>query len=272
MGPYLIITQAWFGSNKMTVLKENGKMVLSYCENLSFNSKSDWRLPDIKELGSIVSLPDLRTTDSITINTNIFTNTKQNHYWSSTTDSSASGLESQAYNIEFSLGLTYTHNKTCGSCSYYSRCVRGGKQKIHETNWEFVDGNGSKGINKHSESANASRPEFTVLNNNLYAAWSESASSPTRNTIRVAKFDNNSSWNFVDGDQKNGLSFTLTEAANNPFPIAYKNQLYVAWIENNEIRVSRMVSKLSSWMEMKLKGSIRTVSFMQGFEDGSLKR
>jgi hypothetical protein len=55
---------------------------LEYCENLILGGRSDWRLPTIKELESIVDL----TQYDPSINTTYFSNTEhQGYFWSSTT-------------------------------------------------------------------------------------------------------------------------------------------------------------------------------------------
>src|SRR3990167_9252666 len=58
---------------------------ITYCEGLSL-SYTDWRLPNIKELKSIVD----NTKDSPAINKIYFPNTNSSYYWSSTASASAS--------------------------------------------------------------------------------------------------------------------------------------------------------------------------------------
>ncbi len=60
---------------------------LSYCENLDFAGHTDWRLPNIKELISIVDL----TLYNPVLDTAYFTSSTSYHYWSSTTYTTFAG-------------------------------------------------------------------------------------------------------------------------------------------------------------------------------------
>lgn len=53
----------------------------NYCNNLELGKKDDWRLPTLNELKSIVKeVPP----EQVTIDTDFFTDTKLNYYWTST--------------------------------------------------------------------------------------------------------------------------------------------------------------------------------------------
>jgi len=88
---------------------------LIYCEELTLGAKNDWRLPNIKELKSIVDRNKYNPTISST-----FTNIISDTYWSSTTHVSTPG----AWVIFFEDGFDGWRNK---SDEHYVRCVRGGQ-------------------------------------------------------------------------------------------------------------------------------------------------
>ncbi len=88
---------------------------IDYCETLSFAGKEDWRVPNMNELFSIVSLINVDPT----INTTVFKNTASYYYWSSTT---YAGNTNYVWNIYFNQG----HGSTCTRGHIYNvRCVRG---------------------------------------------------------------------------------------------------------------------------------------------------
>jgi hypothetical protein len=93
-----------------------------------------------------------------------------------------------------------------------------------------VDGNGSNGINK-AAGKNAINPKFLTFNSEIYAAWSEDDGSASQ--IRVAKFDNSSSWDFVDGNLSTGINKTTGKNATDPAMAVLSNKLYIAWSEIN---------------------------------------
>ena len=88
---------------------------ISYCEGLSLGGFTDWRLPNIKELRSIV---DSAKSTAPAINATYFPATVSSNYWSST---SYAPNTSSAWYVYFNAGSVYYNSKTYG---YYVRCVR----------------------------------------------------------------------------------------------------------------------------------------------------
>ncbi len=86
---------------------------IAYCEDLTLGGHSDWRLPNKKELLSIVDYG--KYSPSIDA---VFTHTASRYYWSSTSHANDAGY---AWIVAFGYGYTYSYYK---SYSYYVRCVR----------------------------------------------------------------------------------------------------------------------------------------------------
>jgi len=89
---------------------------ISYCEALTLGGNDDWRLPNKKELLSIVDYNTYNPAIS-----SVFQNTTSNDYWSSTTYASGT---SPAWLVHFYAGYTDYGPK---SNYYYVRCVRAGQ-------------------------------------------------------------------------------------------------------------------------------------------------
>ena len=89
---------------------------LSGCESFTYASYTDWRLPNRRELMSIVNYQN----SSPAINTTYFTNTQSNYYWSSTTYVPTT---TYACGVRFDNGDVGNGNRTD---YYYVRPVRGG--------------------------------------------------------------------------------------------------------------------------------------------------
>jgi|GEM_PF-1261933 hypothetical protein len=92
---------------------------LATCEaDVTTGGQTDWRLPNVKELQSIVSY----SRASPAINVTAFPATQSNSYWSATTYQFP-GSEDDAWGVNFVNGYTSNGSKTN---SYRVRCVRGG--------------------------------------------------------------------------------------------------------------------------------------------------
>ncbi len=97
---------------------------LDYCESLNLGGFTDWRLPSIKELASIVDL----SRSSPAIDVFYFPNTAltTGYYWSSTTIIGGGGLEDRAWLIDF--GYTGRNIVWIDKLStFYIRAVRAGQ-------------------------------------------------------------------------------------------------------------------------------------------------
>ena len=95
---------------------------LILCEGLTLGSQSDWRLPNIKELGSIVDVSE--QTGIPAIDSTAFPNTQTGKsYWSSSPVSSTSASVT-VHHLDFKLGRVLNESK---SYDFYVRCVRGGQ-------------------------------------------------------------------------------------------------------------------------------------------------
>ena len=88
---------------------------IEHCEDLSLDGHSDWRLPNLNELTSIVD----DTKHNPCIDNAVFQNTASSVYWSST---ALVRYPSFAWYVSFRGGSQY-YSKTKTS-SYYVRCVR----------------------------------------------------------------------------------------------------------------------------------------------------
>ena len=93
------------------------KEALSYCEGLSLAKHTDWRLPNKKELQSIVAYGAYNPA----IDNDYFPDTMSSGYWASTTPA---GNINRAWNYDFGDGNDYGRKK---ASSYYVRAVRGGQ-------------------------------------------------------------------------------------------------------------------------------------------------
>ena len=90
---------------------------ISYCEGLTLGGRSDWRLPNINELGSIF---DFTKSSDPNIDSIAFPNTRSSYYWSSSTYAK---YTYNAWYVYFYYGGM--SDNTYKYYNYYVRCVTG---------------------------------------------------------------------------------------------------------------------------------------------------
>ena len=105
-----------YSDNSGSIKQANWTVAIDYCEALELGGQSDWRLPNLNELTSLVD--DTKYNPSIS---NVFENSASNGYWSSTSYASSSDY---AWIVYFYYGYQNYYRKNHG---YYVRCVRAGQ-------------------------------------------------------------------------------------------------------------------------------------------------
>ncbi len=103
----------WQDNKAVKTIERTWSDAKAYCKNLTLHGYSDWRLPNIKELDTIVD------TDNSPAIKNGFKNVTSFYYWSSSQDVSGSSI---AWEVYFGYGGAYDYD---GSVKGYVRCVRG---------------------------------------------------------------------------------------------------------------------------------------------------
>ena len=118
-GTILDIATGLVWQKQDTGTKRTWEQALIYCEGLDIAGYTDWRLPNIKELWSIVGPEDYEPS----IDTAYFPDTFYD-YWSSTTCASKT---SSALDVDFFDGHIGCEVGSGKLLNYYARCVRGGQ-------------------------------------------------------------------------------------------------------------------------------------------------
>jgi len=103
----------WQDDNEATEYLETITMANVYCENLILNGYIDWKLPNIKELQSIIDV----TNKNSSINKK-FKYLKNDKYWSKTDTRKDN---SRYWYVDFETGLV---GQDKYSKTYYVRCLR----------------------------------------------------------------------------------------------------------------------------------------------------
>jgi len=117
------ITKLEWQDNEVSAIM-NWKSAINYCESLTLGKHSDWRLPNINELNSIID----DTKSSPAVDTVVFHNVIANYYWSSTTMMYNPKYDNPVYAlyIDFDNAVDGAYDKSYGN-GHYARCVRLGR-------------------------------------------------------------------------------------------------------------------------------------------------
>ena len=94
------------------------QQAVDYCNNLSLGDHTDWHLPTVKEISTLVDV-SIKLPGPL-INSTYFPNTEQSDYWSSTTFAVTPG---SAYFMDFESGIVYGFKDKIENL--YVRAVRG---------------------------------------------------------------------------------------------------------------------------------------------------
>ena len=105
---------AWQNTVETKELRQNWKDSQSYCQNLDLGGNTDWKLPSIKQLQSLVDLEKYRPA----INDKITQISVLTLYWSST---NLVDDKNQAWYVFYKYGESYYSKK---DEKYAVRCVR----------------------------------------------------------------------------------------------------------------------------------------------------
>ncbi|MBI5593452.1 MAG: DUF1566 domain-containing protein [Deltaproteobacteria bacterium] len=134
-------TYTWYDpTDPFTSSQSNGSDTKYFIDALNianFGGYGDWRMPTIKEMGTIINynIPE----PGATINTSYFPNTQASFYWSSPT---------YAYDTNYAWGIDFYYGQDNHNFKYlnnYVRAVRGGKSGSLAGASTTADGYGDNG-------------------------------------------------------------------------------------------------------------------------------
>jgi hypothetical protein len=161
----------WYNSNLATNCGNAGtpgdgtntENFIKALNNANYGGFSDWRLPTLRELCTIIyDMPP----QELTINTNYFPNTQPSFYWSSTTDTF---YPCGAWGVYFHIRLVSYANK---SNSYYIRAVRGGQPGSFDTVYSGTVDDASHATNIYTDNSDG-----TVTDISSSLMWQQASSS-----------------------------------------------------------------------------------------------
>lgn len=101
----------WMQADSGSIM--NWQAALAYCEGLGYGGHSDWRLPNIRELESLVDITRYDPSIDPVFSSHLF-------YWSG---SPYAGNSTDAWKVYFGSGSAFNGYK---DDAYYVRCVRSG--------------------------------------------------------------------------------------------------------------------------------------------------
>ena len=150
----------------------------------NFGGYSDWRMPTIKELGTIVNY----NFPGLTINTNYFPNTQAAFYWSSPTYASYTNF---AWGVYFYYGSSSYSDK---NAYYYVRAVRGGQSGDYADNGDGTVTDTSTGLMWQARTSNVMTWEQALaycekLNLGGYTDWRLPSKKALRSLVDFSQYD-----------------------------------------------------------------------------------
>ena len=116
----LITGLVWEARDESAVSAVSWEAAITFCEGLDYSGKTDWRLPNIKELSTLI---DLTKSTGVKFNQTLFPTMKNAVYWSSTTAPSGS---TWAHEIDLNTGGSFTTYDKTNTTWDYVKCVRAG--------------------------------------------------------------------------------------------------------------------------------------------------
>ena len=137
----------------------NWQQSLAYCENLELAGYTDWRLPNVHELQSIVDTKRYNPS----INTDYFPSTTPTYYYTSST---MNNKTAKAWTVMFDYGFVNYYFGDNKPAAYYARCVRGGlcgEDVDADGNTVCNDEDNCSDTSTHAGDANGDRMAMPVI-------------------------------------------------------------------------------------------------------------